>query len=199
MTQRALGWVLTLAAVAGVVGAGLWADQGEAVIAAAVLVAGLGCFLARAQLDGLVNVVAPLSRVGAASLERGRVAARSRPDMRTAKAAALVGFLVLVVVGLQLAPVVGVLSESADTDGVASAAPGDEEWTYETGDNVRSSPTVVNGTVYIGNDDGNVYALDAADGTEQWRFTAGSAVTTSPTVVNGTVYVGSEEIGRAHV
>ena len=50
MTQRALGWVLTLAAVAGVVGAGLWVSQGESAVAAALLVGGLGLFLVRAQL-----------------------------------------------------------------------------------------------------------------------------------------------------
>lgn len=48
-------------------------------------------------------------------------------------------------------------------------------------------------TVYVGSDDGYVYALDAADGTQLWTFETGSRVEASPTVVNGTVYVGSSD------
>lgn len=54
-----------------------------------------------------------------------------------------------------------------------------------------SSPAVVDGVVYFGGGDGNVYALDAADGTPRWRFATGDVVHASPTVVDGTVYVGS--------
>ena len=32
-------------------------------------------------------------------------------------------------------------------------------WKYETGNDVNSSPAVVNGMVYIGSDDGNLYAF----------------------------------------
>jgi len=49
----------------------------------------------------------------------------------------------------------------------------------------------VDGTVFVGSWDGNVYALDADDGTEQWAFQTGNAVSNSPTVVDGTVFVGS--------
>lgn len=54
-----------------------------------------------------------------------------------------------------------------------------------------SSPTVVNGTVYIGSGDQSVYALDAGSGALRWRFEAGDVVHASPAVVNGVVYVGS--------
>lgn len=36
-----------------------------------------------------------------------------------------------------------------------------EPWSYETGEAVWGSPTVVDGTLYVGNDDGKLYALDA--------------------------------------
>jgi len=76
--------------------------------------------------------------------------------------------------------------------GVAeTSSGGDKIWEFETGDWVRSSPTVVDKTVFVGSRDGNVYALDAADGTEQWRFETGFIVQSSPTVVDGTVFVGS--------
>ena len=39
-------------------------------------------------------------------------------------------------------------------------------WNYTTGARFDSSPAVVNGVVYIGSDDDNVYALNAANGTK---------------------------------
>lgn len=44
---------------------------------------------------------------------------------------------------------------------------GEEVWSFETGSVVRSSPTVIDGIVYVGSADSNVYALDAADGSER--------------------------------
>ena len=35
---------------------------------------------------------------------------------------------------------------------------------------VYSSPAVVGGVVYIGSDDGNVYALNAANGAKLWSY-----------------------------
>src|SRR5687768_14069481 len=35
-------------------------------------------------------------------------------------------------------------------------------WTAPTGNSVYSSPAVANGTVYVGSDDGKLYAFDAA-------------------------------------
>ncbi|QGA84424.1 PQQ-binding-like beta-propeller repeat protein [Halomicrobium sp. LC1Hm] len=72
-------------------------------------------------------------------------------------------------------------------------------WRFETEHNTfRSSPTVVDGTVYIGSDgagylensNGLVHALAASDGTEQWRFQTQAGVLASPTVVEWTVFVG---------
>jgi len=73
----------------------------------------------------------------------------------------------------------------------AQSNPGEEQWRFQTGDHVHSSPTVVDGTVYVGSVDDNLYAVDAASGNEQWRFQTGSNAGSSPTVANGTVYVGS--------
>lgn len=54
-----------------------------------------------------------------------------------------------------------------------------------------SSPTVVDGTVFIGSGDHHVYALDAATGAQRWTFETGDVVHASPAVVNGVVYIGS--------
>ena len=67
------------------------------------------------------------------------------------------------------------------------------KWSFETGSEVHSSPTVVNGTVYFGSRDYNLYALDAVTGQKKWSFKAGSWVESSPTVVNGVVYFGSND------
>ena len=64
---------------------------------------------------------------------------------------------------------------------------------FTTGHYVFSSPAVVNGVVYVGSYDINVYALNATTGTKLWNYTTGGAVASSPTVVNGTVYVGSDD------
>ena len=54
-----------------------------------------------------------------------------------------------------------------------------------------SSPSIAQGTVYIGSGDGNVYELDAASGALRWKFHTGDVVHASPAVANGLVYIGS--------
>lgn len=64
---------------------------------------------------------------------------------------------------------------------------GDPEvlWRFETG-GVRSAPAVVDGTIYVGDLEGVLYALDGATGTERWRFEVGGYVN-APAVVDGIV------------
>lgn len=50
---------------------------------------------------------------------------------------------------------------------------------------------VNNGTVYIGNLDGNFYAIDALTGAKKWEFKTGSSINSTPTVVNGVVFFAS--------
>jgi outer membrane protein assembly factor BamB len=53
------------------------------------------------------------------------------------------------------------------------------------------SPAVVNGVVYVGDNNGTYYALNASSGAKLWSFqTDGNFETSSPAVVNGVVYVG---------
>ena len=54
-----------------------------------------------------------------------------------------------------------------------------------------SSPTIVNGSVYFGSGDGNIYALDEADGTLKWKFQTGDVVHASPAIADGTLFIGS--------
>src|SRR5215210_7207529 len=66
-------------------------------------------------------------------------------------------------------------------------------WQFETDGRVDSTPVVVDGIVYFGSDDGNVYAVAADTAEERWRFAAAGAVDSSPAVANGLVYVGSAD------
>lgn len=82
--------------------------------------------------------------------------------------------------------------------GYTSVATGPSEqiqtaWSFETGESVPSSPSIVDGTVYVGSGDGSVYALSLTDGSERWRYEIGEGIASSPLVTNGTVYVGGRD------
>jgi outer membrane protein assembly factor BamB len=76
-------------------------------------------------------------------------------------------------------------------------------WTGTVGPDVKSSPAVANGVVYLGASDHKLYAFDAAGNTNcsgspktcspLWTATTGNFVYSSPTVSNGVVYVGSDD------
>ncbi|OPX73454.1 MAG: outer membrane biogenesis protein BamB [Methanoregulaceae archaeon PtaB.Bin108] len=66
-------------------------------------------------------------------------------------------------------------------------------WSTYTNGEVTSSPAVVDGVVYVGSSDNQVYAFNTADGTKIWSTYTNGAVTSSPAVVGGVVYVGSND------
>jgi outer membrane protein assembly factor BamB len=64
-------------------------------------------------------------------------------------------------------------------------------WRFVTGGRVNSSPAWSSGTVYVGSDDGNLYAVDGATGRERWKYATSGPVASSPAVVGSLVYFGS--------
>jgi outer membrane protein assembly factor BamB/serine/threonine protein kinase len=64
-------------------------------------------------------------------------------------------------------------------------------WTALTGNDVRSSPAVANGVVYVGSDNGKLYAFDATTGQPKWIVSTRNEIYSSPAVANGVVYAGS--------
>lgn len=66
-----------------------------------------------------------------------------------------------------------------------------KQWAYQTGNAIGSSPAVVNGVIYVGSKDGNLYAIDAASGSKKWAYQTGNYVYSAPAVINEVVYVGS--------
>ena len=70
---------------------------------------------------------------------------------------------------------------------------GELKWSFQTGHEIHSSPVVVDGVVYFGSRDFNLYALDADTGQIKWTFKAESWIESSPAVANGIVYFGSND------
>jgi len=58
---------------------------------------------------------------------------------------------------------------------------------------ICSSPAVADGTVYVGSNDGKIYALDAANGRVRWSFPTEGEVHCSPCVWGGMVFCGSDD------
>src|SRR6185312_11504528 len=66
-------------------------------------------------------------------------------------------------------------------------------WTAATDDKIYSSPLVDGGVVYVGSNDGHLYAFDADTGAQRWRYPTQGAVTSSPRIADGTLYVGGQD------
>jgi len=66
-------------------------------------------------------------------------------------------------------------------------------WTYATDDAITSSPVIVDGKVYIGSNDKNLYCIDAYTGEKIWNFTTDYKVSATPFVVGGRVYTGATD------
>ena len=66
-------------------------------------------------------------------------------------------------------------------------------WKFPTHGSVISSPTVVDGIVYVGSQDKNIYAVGAWSGNFLWNFATNAAVESSVAVVNGKVYTGGDD------
>ncbi|MGM7703193.1 carboxypeptidase regulatory-like domain-containing protein [Pseudalkalibacillus sp. Hm43] len=70
---------------------------------------------------------------------------------------------------------------------------GEEMWSIRLGSTNRSSPTIVDGKVYLsGGEDGRIYALDLANGNILWNYQTDSyTIYESPIYQDGKLYVGS--------
>lgn len=67
-------------------------------------------------------------------------------------------------------------------------------WTFETPEPIESTAAIVEDTVYVGSDDGKLYALDLATGKQKWAYATDEvAFRSSPTVADGRVFAGDED------
>src|SRR5687767_9484146 len=49
-------------------------------------------------------------------------------------------------------------------------------WTFKTGGQVKSSPAIVGGKVFVGSHDSNLVALALSDGKKLWSYPAGEQI-----------------------
>ncbi len=66
-------------------------------------------------------------------------------------------------------------------------------WVAETGGPVRSSAAIADYTVFVGSDDGYLYALNLDTGELRWSYRVGARIASSPAVALGKVFVGSDD------
>lgn len=66
-------------------------------------------------------------------------------------------------------------------------------WSFQLEDEVRGAPLYLNGTLFVGCYDHNLYALNAANGEFIWKYATDGGVVTRPAAFEGNVYFGSED------
>ncbi len=63
-------------------------------------------------------------------------------------------------------------------------------WRFDTGNEILASPVIADGTVFVTNRAGYLYAIDAATGQQLWRVELGKyVIRTTPTYRDGTLYL----------
>ncbi len=65
------------------------------------------------------------------------------------------------------------------------------DWTFKTGEFLKSSPVVSEGLVFVGSESGNLFAISLKDGKEEWKFNTNLEIEAPPLVHGDNVYVGS--------
>ena len=63
-------------------------------------------------------------------------------------------------------------------------------WTYNTGDNIKSSPAICDRKIFIGSNDGYVYSL-SKQGKLIWKYNAETSVEAPVLYLDNTIFVGS--------
>jgi len=86
-------------------------------------------------------------------------------------------------------------SPSSKSSGGESAQP---VWTFRCEDEVRGSPLVHEGAVYVGSYDNNLYALSAKRGEFLWKYPTDGGIVSKPLYYENCLYFGSED-HRLHV
>lgn len=86
----------------------------------------------------------------------------------------------------------GALSKIATTS-IAPAGGIKPIWSFKCEDEVRGTPLLYQGMLYVGCYDNNLYALNAADGKFQWKYAADGGIVSRPATFDGNIFFGSED------
>lgn len=89
--------------------------------------------------------------------------------------------------------VAGLVSGSRPTSSRAVELARASIWVYETAGGINCTPAQASGTVYIGDDSGWVYALNAVTGQLRWKHFISGKVWSRPAVSDGMLYIGSTD------
>lgn len=66
-------------------------------------------------------------------------------------------------------------------------------WTFTCEDEIRSSPALHQGSIFIGCYDNNLYSISAAEGKFQWKYATEGGIVSRPVVFDDNVFFGSED------
>lgn len=86
-------------------------------------------------------------------------------------------------------------ADAAHSGVYASAAPAlkSVRWRFRASGSLISSPVISGGIVYVGSNDGRLYAVNQANGRLVWQYSTQGAVTSSPAVYDDKVYFASND------
>jgi eukaryotic-like serine/threonine-protein kinase len=71
-------------------------------------------------------------------------------------------------------------------------------WTFECEDEIRGTPNVAHGVVFVGSYDNNIYALNARTGEFGWKYATDGGIVSKPAIFDNHLLFGSED-QRVHV
>ncbi len=71
-------------------------------------------------------------------------------------------------------------------------------WAFQCEDEIRGTPIIHNGSIFVGSYDHNLYAIEAASGAFQWKYATDGGVVSRPAAYEDNIFFGSED-GRLHV
>ncbi|MFN8412263.1 MAG: serine/threonine-protein kinase [Anaerolineales bacterium] len=87
----------------------------------------------------------------------------------------------------------GVLSKITTALPTAKSGSVKPLWSFKCEDEIRSTPLLHQGSVFIGCYDNNLYALNAADGKFQWKYATEGGIVSRPATFDGNIFFGSED------
>lgn len=98
---------------------------------------------------------------------------------------------------LQTGAILGITSVASTSAGCVDRSEYETipaRWTVETEGKIFSSPTIVDGTVFVGVRKKGLYALDSDTGEKEWQFDKGRAFNSSPAVGNDSLFIYDEHV-----
>jgi outer membrane protein assembly factor BamB/tRNA A-37 threonylcarbamoyl transferase component Bud32 len=66
-------------------------------------------------------------------------------------------------------------------------------WSFRCEDEIRGTPTIHDGILYVGAYDNNLYAINAENGKFIWKMATDGGIVTKPAIQESTVFFGSED------